>query len=288
MKKICFFTNGHNGDIIHSKTFIQDITNQLNVPCFYHHKNNHKVSQDISTTVTQIYPGDYYVKFFELKNILFINTWLWPYMYDGSYSEVNIKTNYQIFDNIYKKINEFLGTNIQLKNIEEYLPTIDFDIVEKNNIDKFIEKHLNKKILFCNSSCLSGQTSYNDDMSDFILRLSNEYPNMNFIATKKFESQRKNIYFTDDIIKINGCDLNEIGYLSTFCDLIIGRNSGPFCFSTIKQNYNNPKKIFYAFGHNQSDCFHGNVKVNCEFIFNSSENKEMICNSINQIINQML
>jgi hypothetical protein len=288
MKKICLFTKGHNGDIVHSKSFVQDIANQTQVPCLYHHLNHPKVSQDSSTIKTPIYPGDYYEKFVENKNILFVNIWLWPYIIDRDFIDVNVETNYYMFSKIYERINQFLGTNIKLKNIEEYLPYIDFDFVEKNNINNFVNIHSNKRVLLSNGPCLSGQSKYNDDMSDFIEDLSIQYPSIDFIATQKFNTEQENIYFTDDIIQSNECDLNEIGYLSTFCDLIIGKNSGPFCFCTIKQNYNNPNKIFFAFGHNKTDCFHGNVEIKSKFIFNSSENKDSICSSINQTISENL
>jgi hypothetical protein len=47
-----------------------------------------------------------------------------------------------------------------------------------------------------------------------------------------------------DIIQQEGCDLNEISYLSTFCNMIIGRGSGPQTFSITKRNLNDPDKIF--------------------------------------------
>ena len=42
-------------------------------------------------------------------------------------------------------------------------------------------------------------------------------------------------------------DLNEISYLSTFCDVIIGKESGPFAFCTIKDNLMNENKTFINF-----------------------------------------
>lgn len=288
MKYICFFTNGHNGDIVHSKGFIEYITKQLDIPCLYYHHNNYRISQDLSTIFTQISPPDYYSKFIETKEIFFINTWLWPYLLDNSFKDVNIETNYYIYSGICDIINEKFNKNIKLKDIESYYPYIDFNKVEKKNIEKFVNTNLNKKILFCNGPCLSGQSAYNQDLSDLIKTLSQKYPNITFIATQKFQTNFNNIIFTDDIIQINGCDLNEIGYLSTFCDLIIGRNSGPFCFSTIKENYNDEKKIFFAFGHNKMDCFHGNVKIKAKFIFNNSENKELIDQSIEETIQNYL
>jgi ADP-heptose:LPS heptosyltransferase len=288
MKYICFFTKGHNGDIVHSKAFIQDIATQLDIPCLYHHLNNPKISEDLSTTFTQISPPDYYSKFIETEKIFFINTWLWPYLLDNSFKDVNIETNYHIYTGICNVLNERFNKNLKLKNIESYYPYIDFSKIEKRNIEKFVNSNSNKKVLFGNGPCLSGQSAYNQDLSDLVEILSQKYSDIIFIATKKFETESKNIVFTDDIIQINGCDLNEIGYLSTFCNLIIGRTSGPFCFSTIKENYNDENKIFYAFGHRIGDCFHGSIEIKAKYIFNDSENKEMIDASIDKTIQDYL
>jgi hypothetical protein len=114
-------------------------------------------------------------------------------------------------------------------------------------VDDFVSKNQNKKILFCNGPCLSGQCEYIGDMKSIIVDLSQEYPNKIFIATHKFECSIDNIKFTDDIIQSNTTDLNEIAYLSSFCDIIIGRSSGPLCFCCNKENINDPSKTFYVF-----------------------------------------
>jgi hypothetical protein len=285
MNSICFFSNGHNGDIVHSKTFINDIANQLDIQCLYHHKKNIKITQDLKAITTQIAPSSYYEKFIETKNILFINTWLYPYLFDDSFDTygVNMKTNYKIYSFICEKINSVFGTDIKLKEIDQYHPFINFDLVEKNLIDDFV-KDKSKKILFSNGPCLSGQSPYNEDMSNIINKLAKKYSDIIFIATHKFDIDADNIKFTEDIIKVQGCDLNEIGYLSTFCDLIIGRNSGPFCFCTIDKNFNDPNKIFYAFGHNQTDCFYQGSNIDCNFIFNYADNEYEILNCVDSII----
>jgi hypothetical protein len=290
MKIICFFNDGHNGDIVHSKKFVQDISNQLDFTCVYSHRKNIKLTRDLNIKTTQIFPSlkkeHYFEKFVLTENIFFISTWMYPYLMDINFqvNGINIDINYKAYSYICQQINETLGTQIQLKEIDYYLPFIDFKFIQKENVDNFILNNNNKKVLLCNGPCLSGQTKYNEDMSDFICDMATKYPNIIFIATQKFDSDLDNIKFTSDIIQINDCDLNEIGYLSTFCDLIIGRNSGPFCFCTIDQNLLDSNKIFYAFGHNERDCFHYGANINAKFLFDKSENKESICESMDKII----
>jgi hypothetical protein len=286
MKTICFFSNGHNGDIVHSKSFVEHISQQLDVKCLYHHKKNFKITQDLSTITTQICPSSYYEKFVDTKNIFFVNTWLYPYLFDNSFETygVNIKTNYKIYNHICETINSVFDTSIKLNSIDSYLPFIDFNFIDTSFADDYVLSDKNVKVLFCNGPCLSGQSPYNGNMSDIIEKLASSYKDITFIATDKFNTTSSNIKFTSDILKVNGCDLNEIGYLSTHCNLIIGRNSGPFCFCTIDKNFQDPNKIFYAFGHNKTDCFYLGTDIKSKFTFDYSDTEEDIYISINQII----
>ena len=68
----------------------------------------------------------------------------------------------------------------------------------------------------------SGQ-AINFDFSIIINTLANIFKEYNFICTtNNFIGQTDNIFFTDNIIKKNNDDLNEIAYLSKYCDVIIG------------------------------------------------------------------
>ena len=45
----------------------------------------------------------------------------------------------------------------------------------------------------------------------------------------------------------------EISYISTFCDVIIGRASGPHCFTHTKENLLNTKKTFISICNNKNE-----------------------------------
>jgi hypothetical protein len=121
-------------------------------------------------------------------------------------------------------------------------------------------------------------------MAPIIISLATKYPTHTFICTHRINTSCNNIKFTEDIIKVEGCDLNEIGYLSTFCDIIIGRNSGPFCFSTNTENINNSNTIFYAFGEDITTCFLYEIDLNCTFVFEYFNNLQSIESSIEKLI----
>lgn len=291
MKCICLFSNCHNGDVMLSKSFIKDIAEQLDIPVLYQHNNSHKTSIDIPVIPTQIHPNALYEKFVQTKNILFVNVWLYPYLIDDNdpITDITIESHYYVYYKICEKLNEILGTKLELKSVEYYLPYVDPNFIDTKNIDEYVSKNENKKILISNGPCLSGQAYYNGDMSSIIGELSLKYNDIIFIPTHKFETKNSNIHFTDDIIRANECDLNEIGYLSKFCDIIIGRNSGPYVFCWTKENLNNPNKIFYSFGcpgTNITDCFYRNIDVKCKSIFEALHTEEEIFNSIDKLINE--
>jgi len=122
--------------------------------------------------------------------------------------------------------------------------------------------------------------SFVGDMSDLLNPLANKYNDITWLCTKKFNTTESNILFTDDIIKDNdlydfnapwhdrqqnNCDLNEISYLSRFCNVIIGKNSGPFVFCETKENFNNPDKTFISFTKWQTESLSHNIKYNCKY-----------------------
>ncbi len=71
-----------------------------------------------------------------------------------------------------------------------------------------------------------------------------KYNNLNvFPVERDISNQLNNVLLASDII---GCynNLNEISYLSKFCNIIIGKCSGPYTYSQTKDTLNNPQKKF--------------------------------------------
>jgi hypothetical protein len=141
----------------------------------------------------------------------------------------------------------------RFQSIEYFLPEVDFDkLPTKDFMDEVMYEQgqfYKKIILFCNGHVRSGQ-SENFDFTPVIERLSTEYPNYLFLTTQKIETSKTNILHTSSITNISP-DLLEISYLSTLCDVIVGRGSGPYTLSQNKQNLLNPNKKFVCFGNNK-------------------------------------
>ena len=174
-----------------------------------------------------------------------------------------------------------------MEPIEYYIPSIDFNYIEKENINTFLSLYKNKlKILVSNGKTLSGQ-AFNFDFNPILSELSEKYKDVVFIATDDSNKiLKENLYYTRDIINLN-CDLNEIAYLSTFCDIIIGRSSGPYSFTHIKENINNCDKIFVCFTKTKIDSafFYSNK---CQYIWNNSDNQNDIVNIIKETLNKKI
>jgi len=293
MKNICFFNHFHNGDIFHGKSFLDEIIKSVNTNFYYAHLNNPNLLLDLDLThvnLSDIDVGDR-TKFLETEDTLYVNTWIGCYFHQGiRYSSdsmdsgCTLKFTYAMYSKIYEEINSVLKTNLKLSEVENYVPFIDYKKFNIKKIDEYVEVDKNKKILFANGPCLSGQCRYHGDLQPVIETLASKYPEITFIVTTPLDTCLENIRSTKDIIQVDGCDLNEIGYLSTFCDIIVGRNSGPFCFSTNKDNVNNPNISFYAFGDNLTDCFLYEIDLECDFVFEFFSDLDVITSSLDNLI----
>jgi hypothetical protein len=155
----------------------------------------------------------------------------------------------------------------------DYVPEIDWSIqydIEPAN-DFVLSTKGKFRYLFCNGKVRSNQSSLGD-MSGIIQALAQQMPNDVFICTEVFNTSLPNIFFTKNIFSIP-CDLNEIAYLSNFCDAIVGKNSGPFMFTHHKQTINNESKVFVAFSNHVSDCYPHHMKsLPCKYIHSSTSN----------------
>lgn len=286
MKSICFANNFHNGDLFASKSFVREIINSIDTKFYYGHMNHPAVLSDLNAEYLYFPEVPNVVKFIDTEDIFYINTWIGSYFDDENSADTccTLKFSYDMFGKIYSKLNEVFSLDLKLSSMENYFPSIDFSKFHVENVDKYIETDSTKKVLFCNGPCLSGQCLYTGDMKEVIESLALKYPTMSFIATQRFDTSIKNIKFTSDIIDIDGCDLNEIGYLSTFCDIIVGRNSGPHCFTANDVNVNNPNKIFYAFGQDPKVSLYYDVDLNCKFVYEIFDNLDNVEKSIEELI----
>lgn len=264
---------------------------QLGGKCFYAHYNSPKVLFDVDCQSVSF--GDKFLlqqnnQLATSDNTIFINTWVGSYFSFFDKGACNLLFMHKMYDLIYQSLNRDLGTDLKLKDIDQYGLTIDFTKLDHSLQDKFLDTHKNKKkVLLSNGPGLSGQCQYNGNMADMINHMAKENPNVIFIATHKFTPNTENVFFTDDINQRKDFDLNEIAYLSKFCDVIIGKSSGPFVFSLIDDNVNDPNKKMICFGANPQDCHIYNIHTKCDYKFITYLNENQLLEDLYREIKDM-
>ena len=136
-----------------------------------------------------------------------------------------------------------------------YLPDIDYNRFEgiDRAYDWVNERKDNPLVLFCNGPANSGQSRAGDLIKTIDI-LSAQYPETNFLLTQKTHLQKPNIYYTDDIFDGIDSDLNQIAYIAGGCDLIVGKNSGPFSFCQNKNNLLDSDITFLNLSVKPTDC----------------------------------
>jgi hypothetical protein len=287
--KLCFFNFYHNGDLFHSKSFVREVVKHLgreNV--LYAHNKDPRAIEDLELQHVRLEGVSDKVKILRLENpdMLLVNTWIGSY-FDKYTGECTLNFNMKMWSDIYEDINKTFNQKMVLGPVEDYLPYVDYTKYDLTNVRSFIDSELKPKILFCNGPAMSGQCEYNGDMKDIIGPLAEQHEDKIFLTTQKLENMGSNVIYTGDIIKSDRCDLNEISYLSKYCSLIIGRNSGPFCYASTGENLNDSTKTFHAFGHQQSDCFTMGISTKSNYIFHKYESPGQLYSSIRNLVNKV-
>lgn len=303
--RICFFNHFHNGDLLATKEFIREFMENISAEYFYAHYKHSKNFADLlpltQIRIPQGLPNN--VKVVWNDDFIFINTWIAAYWnnencpynikldVDDILSEgITWKTYSKIFQYIIKVMEAHLGIKYQLKtSIESYAHKIDYSLFNCSNIDKFLSS-VNKEdlVLVSNGYVESDQSLINNDMSSWMNCIAQEYPNKKIICTRKFNTSLENIFFTEDIIQDkSGHDMNEISYLSTSINKIIGRNSGPFLFTNTYDNLQTKNKKFLSLGNVETNCFPAFLKFDCDFRFVKDESETVVLDSIRKLLSEV-
>lgn len=300
--KIIFFNHYHNGDVHLSRGFVRQIINKIyqldnSIQFIYSHCNSNNLLLDIpnlsydSSYFKTINPHDSIA----IKNgDIYINTW-----YDQQHQKYARKAGILTIDALYMAINEscekiwgFSLSEIS-DNPVDFFPRIDYSKFDIETSKKWISDNQNKKILIENGNALSGQ-AINFDMTSIAIKLANEYPDITFILSQKNNTLLpKNMIYSSDIIQKNtGSDLNEISFISTHCDMIIGRCSGVFSFSMVKENLFERQIKMLGFSHlmsKQSKFWIGSLfKNQINYSSNISISNETNINNVFDIANNSI
>jgi hypothetical protein len=298
MKNICFFNHWHNGDVFAGKGWMQDIQRQLADRKFaYSHINKPKIMSDLD--------AEYFhcddlpeglvdrQKFADSDDEFYVNTWIGSYGWDvmpRGEDHANWLSLHRMFEYIYQQINSSAGANLTISNDPlNYVASTNWSAYDISAADQFVAEHSGQRLhLICNGLVRSTQSNLGT-MKTTIDTLAEKYPNDVFVCTAKFDTERTNIYFTDDIFaNVDGGDLNEIGYLSTKCSTIVGKNSGPFMFAHVKENIFDENKVFVSLSHRASDCYPWGLDgIGCVYLHCSSDDEVQVVQAIDTAIQRL-
>lgn len=298
--RVVLFNHFHRGDLFTHKEFARHLKQSMPDSFFeYWHFNHPKVNLDLQIPLVNTpHNLDRNLPFIGEGEIMGVNTWIgvWGDIFE-KYQGVNMHSLYESWGRIFDKF----GLKLR-DDPESYLPRIDYSFFNTGTVDKYLAK-TRKRILFCNGKPMSNQ-SFDSDMGDIINTFAGKHPDIDFICTQKFPTHLLNVLFTDDIIDdrqefftgikpywfdkpMNICDLNEISYLSTKCDAIVGKNSGPFVFCETYDNLKDESKVIVSFCKGPKETMSNGVDVKARYRHVIHHSHSGIVETIDWVINEI-
>lgn len=256
-QKIVFFNHFHNGDLHVSRGIIRHIINKVhqidsNVNFVYTHPHSRDVLADIpklefdSQAILEL--NDAHVNLNEINGDIYINTWYgqqkWKYM-----------NRYGLtMDCLYMALNDScqnlwgFSLSESTEDFSVFFPTIDYSKYQIAHIKNWLPSHPEKKVFVSNGLAMSGQAT-NFEMTPIIVELAQNHSDKIFILSNKESNMPlpSNVIYSSDIINKQSFDLNENSFLSTHCDVIIGRSSGASTFAMTQENLFQKKKKILLF-----------------------------------------
>jgi hypothetical protein len=251
IEALVFYNHFGAGDIFESREFVKDWMETIPAKEYvYCHGKNPKILADIPNLtyheVVDIMDARQPFVYVTNSDYLMINTWIGR---DSKYVLPGIGCVVEMLYQMHNDIRKYIGIPLLKRNVIDYIPDIDYSKYNIDDIDDFMWDTIGKrKVLVSNGPVQSSQAE-NFDFNPALDTVSDLYPDTLFILTQRMGlAEKKNLLYTDQLIKDpDGFDLNEISYLSTFCDVLIGRNSGPHVFSQVKRNWLDPNKKILSF-----------------------------------------
>lgn len=218
----------------------------------------------------------------DLNGNLYVNTWIGR---DGKYVlpgiGCTVEKLYQMHNDMLKvySFGKLPGEPI------DYIPDLNYSVFEIAHVNEFMQEHHEDKI-FIDNGLVQSKQAENFPFNPIIEELADRYQDKIFIVTQPFETGRRNIYPTRDIILESlGFDLTEVAYISLFCSTLIGRNSGPHVHAQNRVNCSDPNKKLLSFTyHQQGSSFVVNTPVQIQKFWSPATDKEGVIRKIEEVI----
>lgn len=318
MKNGVFYNMFRNGDLFLTREFAKSMMKQVpEFQWFYAHGNHSDSLKDLPSTyipmphhwevcmsnkcishdTSDLLPSKKPLHEYEIvrclsdKSPMYINTWA------GCFYNVHFKpTTYPnmneflaIWNDIGARVGNVVNRKIQFSDdIINYFPTIDESQFDTNSANEFYKNLRNAGykncVLFANGKSMSGQSKL-ESMDNAIINLSKRFKRTAMIVTNPIHTTQDNIFFTQNIFN-KEFDLPEISLLSSFCNIIVGKNSGPFTYAHTKNNVLDRNKTFVSFSNLSRDNLLHEVSSLCNFMHSSTTDEGEVELILHDIIKQ--
>jgi hypothetical protein len=284
--QVIFYNHFGAGDIFESREFVKAWMKLVPAHNYlYAHGKNPRILLDIPE-----------LKFMEItphmnprvqiwddqSGNLYVNTWIGitgKYLLPGI--GCTVERLYDMHNDMLSDYNlgKLLGIPI------DYIPHIKYDYYNINKATDFV---MNRKgdLIFIDNGLTQSLQAENFDFNPVIEEIAKSHPEKTFIATQPFARYADNIFFTNDIIGNDGFDLPEISYISLFCSVLIGRNSGPHVFTQVNQNVFDRKKKLLSFTYKVTgSSFVVNTPAKIQKYWSDVTSKEDVVHMIESVLN---
>lgn len=245
---LVFYSNCNKGDLHVSRELVRFVADA--VPAkrkVYAHKWSPRILMDLPLEHTPRVAFNRDVPFHHdpRANLLALNTW-----YGVSPTFGNTYCSLNALVDLFKFHIERHGIRCELPSIEHLIPRIDYSKYHIAAAREFLQRSIwRKRVMVCDGPVLSGQTGgLLEDFRGAIEDVAIAHPDVLFLATERGGLRpHNNVVYTADIITLDDTDLCECSYVSTQCDVVIGRGSGPYTFAYVAENFLDPNKTMLCF-----------------------------------------
>lgn len=243
-RKLILYNHYHNGDLFYSRVLIEMLKENFSFD--YHHDQRIQIFSDIPeiTEISGINPN--FPSQTTNVEMGIINTWI-GHDFHRHGNKINQGCTYENYFEMCKNICQKLG--VDFSHEKKYLPKIYFSNLQDSEKISFQMSELKKKytkiVFFSDGPVWSGQAS-GFSFRNHIENLSKSHEDVLFLTTHNQFEGVPNIINTSSITQ-KMPDLCELGLISTFCEIIVGRASGPYCFAQNEDNLLDANKTFVCF-----------------------------------------
>ncbi len=283
--QVIFYNAFGAGDVFESREFVKAWMNLVPSNSYhYAHGKNPRILLDIPELQFKEFTHhmDSMKSCWDDNNgNLYVNTWIGR---DGKYVlpgiGCTVEKLYQMHNDMLKiyKLGELPGQPV------DYIPTIEYYTYNLLSVIDFLYEHNEQDKIYIDNGVVQSNQAENFPFDNVIYTVANNHKDKCFIVTHSTKPA-DNIFFTNDITKVSGFDLNEISYLSKFCKVLIGRNSGPHVFTQVTDNVMNPEQKLLSFTyHQQGSSFVVNTDVKIQKFWSPATKEKEVIEEIERII----